>query len=76
MLIIKKRRRLDLVRREEENEQRHTRREQPRVLGQESIQHATARLDPARRDEEQSAIRQHITTRYSKIRSSKKRGRE
>ena len=54
----------------------------------ESIQHATARLDPAIREEENETpdveiqqeegrtIHQHITTHDSKIRSSKKRGRE
>ena len=47
-----KRRRLDQARREEENEQRHTRRAQPGVLGHKSIQCATARLDPVRREEE------------------------
>ena len=64
--------RLDPARREEDNEQRHTRREQPGVLGHESIQRAKTRLDPARRKEENG---QHITTRDGKIRSSKKRGR-
>ena len=44
-------RRHDRARREEENKQLHTRREQPGVLGHESIQRATARLDPARREE-------------------------
>jgi hypothetical protein len=44
--------RLDPARREEENEQQHTRREQPGVLKHESTQRANARLDPARREEE------------------------
>ncbi len=44
--------RLDPARREEENEQQHTRREQPGVLEHESIQRANARLDPERREEE------------------------
>ena len=38
--------------REEENKQRYTRREQPGVLGHKSIPRAMARLDPARREEE------------------------
>ena len=42
--------RLDPARREEENEPRHTRQDQPRVLEYKSIQRATARLDPARRE--------------------------
>ena len=47
----KRRRRQDPARREEENEQWHTRRAQPGVLEHESIQRATARLDPVRREE-------------------------
>ena len=47
-----KRRRLDQARRDEENEQRHARREEPGVIECKSIQPATARLDPARREEE------------------------
>ena len=51
----KRSRHQDPARRDEEDEQRHTRRAQPGVLEHESIQRATARLDPAQREEEQSA---------------------
>ena len=44
--------RLDPARRVEENEQRHSKREQPGVIEHESLQRAGARLDPARREEE------------------------
>ena len=43
---------LDQARRDEENEQRHTRHAQPGVIEYESVQRATLRLDPVRREEE------------------------
>ena len=50
-----KRRRLDYARRDEENEQWHTRRAQLGVIEYESIHSATAQLDTTRREEERSA---------------------
>ena len=47
--------RRDEARRDEENEQRHTRREQPGVLEHKAIQCSMAREEPGRRKEEQEA---------------------